>query len=358
MSKRIQQRVSINGEIKWISGATQQELFEAYLSQAIKCGVVTLPDGSEPKRKDAPSFGAYLHHFIQTYKSKQSALTMMNRKRVVERHVVPRFGSVPIDAIGTADIQIWFDELCEQGYSRETILKIKHTTSPVFDSAVEDGLIRRNPLQSKRLTINTHKGGHHKAIPSEKMKAVRKNISLLPIREKRIVALLSYTGMRLEEVLGLRWEDINLEEQEISIRRAVVHPQRNQPVVKPPKTVSSARIVPLARQLALLLMPLESEGFVLGGEVPLTYQQQKRSFDKIRKTFGLEGFSAHDFRDTCATEWQENGMSLESISRLLGHANTTVTEKCYVKFRKKALCDARGVMERIGGNVAEYVAER
>lgn len=137
MSKRIQQRVSINGEIKWISGATQQELFEAYLSQAIKCGVVTLPDGSEPKWKDAPSFGAYLHHFIQTYKSRQSALTMMNRKRVVERHIVPRLGSVPIDAIGTADIQIWFDELCEQGYSRETILKIKHTISPVFDSAVE-----------------------------------------------------------------------------------------------------------------------------------------------------------------------------------------------------------------------------
>lgn len=296
---------------------------------------VRLKDCGYTIEKEAPSFGAYLHHFIQTYKSKQSALTMMNRKRVVERHIAPRFGSVPIDAIGTADVQIWFDELCEQGYSRETILKIKHTINPVFDSAVEDGLIRRNPLQSKRLTINTHKEGHHKAIPSEKMKEVRENIGLLPLRERRIVALLSYTGMRLEEALGLRWEDINLEEQEISIRRAVVHPQRNQPVVKSPKTVSSARIVPLARQLALLLMPLESEGFVLGGETPLTYQQQKRSFEKIRKTFGLEDFSAHDFRDTCATEWQENGMSLESISRLLGHANTTVTEKMLCEIPQK-----------------------
>ena len=40
MSKRIQQRVNINGETKWISGSTQQEIFEAYLAQAIKSGLV------------------------------------------------------------------------------------------------------------------------------------------------------------------------------------------------------------------------------------------------------------------------------------------------------------------------------
>ena len=76
-------------------------------------------------------------------------------------------------------------------------------------------------------------------------------------------------------------------------------------------------------------------------------KQQKLAFDRIRKTFGLEDYSAHDFRDTCATEWREAGMSIETISKILGHANSTVTEKCYVKFREKSLDEARGVMNMI-----------
>ena len=357
MSKRIQQRVNINGETKWISGSTQQEVFEAYLAQAIKSGIVIAPGSNTPPPSAAPMFGDYLLHFIRTYKSKQSSATVVNRMRLVHKHILPRLGNMPLHEIGTADIQIWFDELCEQAYSRETILKIKNIISPAFDSAVEDDFIRKNPVKSKRLTINTHKGGHHKAIPREKMEVVRREIELLPLRERRIVALLSYTGMRLEEVLGLRWEDLNCEEQTISIRRAVIHPKRNAPVIKPPKTQTSTRVIPLTSQLLLLLAPIESTGFILGGEDPLTYQQQKRSFNKIRAAFGLEAYSAHDFRNTCATEWQENGMSLENISRVLGHSSTKVTEKYYVKFREKALGEARDVMEQIGANVARSVAE-
>ena len=185
--------------------------------------------------------------------------------RIVQKHVLPRLGNMPIHQIGTADIQVWFDELCEQGYSRETILKIKNIISPAFDSAIEDDFIRKNPVKSKRLTINTQKGGHHKAIPPEKMMVVRNGIGLLPLRERRIVALLSYTGMRLEEVLGLRWEDLNCEEQTISIQRAVVHPKQHTPVIKPPKTQTSIRVIPLISQLVSLLSPMESTGFILGG---------------------------------------------------------------------------------------------
>ena len=94
------------------------------------------------------------------------------------------------------------------------------------------------------------------------------------------------------------------------IQRAVIHPTRNQPLVKLPKTKASTRTIPLADKLIEDLSPFESEGFILGGEKPLTYQQKKRSFDKIRERMGLEAYSAHDFRHTCATEWKEHGMTL------------------------------------------------
>ena len=349
MAKRIQQRATINGEVKWLSGANQQELFECYLKHAISAGIVAINDGTktETQTKDAIHFGKYLKEFISTYKSKQSSLTMSNRLRIMERHILPRLGAIPIDQVKTSDIQIWFDELVDQGYARETILKIKNTISPAFDSAVEDGLISVNPIKSKRLVINTHKGSHHKAIPPAKMMWVREHVHILPMREKRIVALLSYTGMRLEEVLGVCWDDFDFHAKRIHINRAVIHPTRNQPEVKLPKTAAGNRVIPLPDKLIELLAPLEYEGFVLGGSKPLSYQQQKLAFDRIRKTFGLEDYTAHDFRDTCATEWREAGMSIETISKMLGHANSAVTEKYYVKFREKSLDEARSVMNRI-----------
>ena len=79
----------------------------------------------------------------------------------------------------------------------------------------------------------------------------------------------------------------------------------------------------------------------------MEYQQKKRSFDKIRERMGLEEYSAHDFRHTCATEWKEHGMTLQEVSKLLGHTNTTVTERCYVEFRKHGMNKARMVMNTI-----------
>lgn len=69
----------------------------------------------------------------------------------------------------------------------------------------------------------------------------------------------------------------------------------------------------------------------------------------------LKTSAAVGFRDTCATEWQENGMPLEIISRILGHSSTTVTEKYYVKFRRQGLTDARTVIDKISGDVADDV---
>ena len=357
MAKRIQQRVNINGETRWISGSTQQELFDAYLEQAIRAGIVISPQQTTSSPITSPLFGDYLIQFVRVYKSKQEALTMRTRDMTIRKHILPRLGAVPIGEIKTADIQVWFDELCEQGYARASIQKIRHIISPAFDSAVEDEIIVKNPLKSKRLKINTDKETHHKAIPEEQMNEMRANLQHLPDRERRFAALLCYTGMRLEEILGLRWEDIDFVKNEIYIQRAVIHPKRNQPEIKPPKTKTSRRTIPLAAPLIPLLQPTGEKGFILGGETPLSYQQQKKSFDKIRGTFHLEDYTAHDFRDTCATEWQEAGMPLGTISHLLGHATTTVTEKCYVKFRDAGLLNARRIMEKNASDVADFVAE-
>ena len=74
-----------------------------------------------------------------------------------------------------------------------------------------------------------------------------------------MIGLLSYTGMRFEEVLGVRWDDIN--DDWIKIQRAVIHPTRNQPLVKVPKTKTSNRIIPYFEPLKALIEQDRTKGY-------------------------------------------------------------------------------------------------
>lgn len=347
MVKRLKQYVTIHGKGHWVTGQTMADLLENY-RKLIENSVSENQNGS----KNSVKFGDYLRDYVRTYKSTQSSSTMVNRERILKNHIIPRFGDIPIDDITTGDIQEWFNELAKT-YSKETILKIKNIMSPVFDGAVEDGYIKRNPLHSSRLKIEGRPTVHHRALPPDKIATVRNTIPVMDVRERRMTALLCSTGMRIEEILGLRWEDIDTERDCIHIRRAVVHPGRSAPEVKTTKN-GKERVIPIPQGLLAQLSPRERTGFVLNSycdlkrERPLSYTEYRRSFDRIRKLCGIEDYSAHDFRDTCATEWRESGISIDMIARLLGHQKTDVTEQRYVKYRPELYKQAQEKMSVYG----------
>ena len=341
--KRFKEKVTINGETKWINGYSIQELFDNYVRKLESAGIIEYTE----KYSNAPYFGDYINEYYNTFKKKQARNTIVNRSRIIRNHILPRFNKIKIDRITSSDIQKWFYEL-SNNFSKETILKIKNIINPVFDSAVEDDIISRNPVKSKRIEVVGRNSVPHKAMPREKMNQIKSGLNTLDERERYMGALLCYTGMRFEEVLGVRWEDLT-DDNWIIVCRAVVHPTRNQPVIKETKTGSSNRIIPATDELISILKRKE-KGYILrsskdpAGEIPLSYSEARRSFNKIRKKFGIEEYSAHDFRDTCATEWRENGISLDVIARLLGHANTDTTEKRYVKYRDDILEGVRDKM--------------
>lgn len=353
MPKRLTEKVKVLGRDRWIHGYCVQELYDNYVKLLVQEGVVEMVDEDD----EIPCFGAYLNTFYETFKQKQQSNTVVNRKRIIRNHIEPAFGNRRLDRIRTTDIQRWFNSLANT-YSKETILKIKNIMSPVFDAAVEDEIIDRNPMASKRIGIGGKETVHHKAIPKEKMEYIRDHIVChdLGYREKMMTALLSYTGMRFEEILGLQWGDIEFKNVRIIVRRAVVHPNRNIPEVKCPKTKTSEREIPINDRLFNILVGYDHgvdedpDSFVLYSEkdkkkkTPLSYTEARRCFDRIRKFFDIQDYTAHDFRDTCATEWREKGMPLDVIARILGHSKTETTEKRYVKYRGEMMEKAREMM--------------
>lgn len=345
---RLKQQVNVNGLQKWITGNTMQDMLNAYMTLCLQQGVVAPPIATKAETSNVPLFGRYIMNFNRIYKSKQESLTKEARKRIADKHIIPRWGNIPIDKIKTSEIQLWFNELEEKGYSHETLLKIKNNMSPAMDAAVEDGYIARNPMKSLRLKIGGKPTVHHKAIPSEKMKEIRLQIPHIEDRQLRLMAtLLCYTGMRFEEILGLKWEDIDTENNWIQIQRAVVHPNRNMPEVKEPKSTSSKRKIPLTNEMKFCFGDMPLVGFVLSNKNnnPLSYTEARYRFDKIRKMFNIEEFTSHDFRDTCATEWRELGIPTDIIARMLGHSKSDITENRYVKYRDEIFQGVRMLLE-------------
>lgn len=80
------------------------------------------------------------------------------------------------------------------------------------------------PSKSALLINNGKESGHHQALPDEELLRIKTAIPALPKPAQRLyMSLLTYTGMRREEILGLRWEDINLTKRYATISRAVTY---------------------------------------------------------------------------------------------------------------------------------------
>ena len=251
---RMKQLVNINGESHWITGSDVQSLIESCirLMSSISAPV------REESKPDPVLFCEYADKYYSTYKNDQESNTMINRDRIFNNHVRSKFGKAYITDITTDILQDWMNDL-GQRLSHETLLKIKNTMSPVLDSAVEDDIIKRNPFASKRLKIGGSDTVGHKAIPQELFSYMKEHIDELEDRERKLAVLLCYTGMRFEECLGLKHEDIS--DGTISITRAVVHPTRNLPEIKSPKTKTSVRRIPCHPEVLRVLG--EGTGFVI-----------------------------------------------------------------------------------------------
>ena len=161
--------------------------------------------------------------------------------------------------------------------------------------------------------------------------------------DKNIGILLSlYMGLRIGEVCGLQWNDIDFSTQTMHIRHTVerianINSKSNssKTVLKlcDTKSVSSNRIIPIPTNIFCLLFENKCpNGFVIKGNTyeytdPRTYQN---SFHKCLKNCNLRNVNYHALRHTFATRCIEAGVDVKSLSEILGHASVNITLNTYV----------------------------
>ena len=250
------------------------------------------------------------------------------------------------------------------GYSKSTVNKIRITTNRIFEAAVSNGFIQRNPCQGVRWQ-NAGEGSHRFLEPWE-IQAVTLHYSE---HHAGLWALLMlYAGLRRGEALALRWEDVDLAAGVIHIRQGV-HFEANAPVSGAPKTPSAVRDVPIFPQL------LEALG---GAARPCAYVCTSADGKPVTSSAWSRGWAAwnhamqraagrlfdvraHDLRHTFASLLYDAGVDLKTAQKLLGHASPEITMRIYTHLSKSresaSIAKMEAYLKNLGHELGHKSAE-
>lgn len=164
----------------------------------------------------------------------------------------------------------------------------------------------------------------------------------IEVYDRLYLSLVIFTGMRRGEVLGLRCEDINLEQNYILVRRNVTY-TNNQPLIGTPKTKNGFRSIPIIPDLINILSPNGQTGFIIHGEqteTPITLQSFRCMMTRIQKKIDLKGATSHNFRHTIGTMLNDIGADVKTIQSILGQSDFKTTMDRYVHPREDKKQDA------------------
>ena len=341
-SKKIRREVTLNGTRVWVTADTEQE----YANKIARLS------GAHPEiRKQGHKFADYAYRWFEFFaKPNVEEVTAITYKRQLDNHIVPVLGDRNIEDITVLDVQTVFNGMGP--VSRETKNKVKTVLNQIFKMAEEDRLIAYNPLHSTTLRIKGASSVSTEPYSVSEMRFFASRMDMIEEPEDRAWFALSISlPLRPEEVLGLRWKDIDEQRRILHVRSTITHPDRNQPEFKEyTKTESSARELVIAEWLLSYLpergRPLD---FVIGGSIPLSYTRVRRMRERIARQISYDGvITPRRFRTTVATDISDMTHDLKLVQRMLGHATPQMTLKHYDKGRSTAIDAADAIRKCYG----------
>ena len=328
MAKRIKREITINGAKRWVTGANEQEYAEK-LVQLMQEQTTTIQHVAvEEKHR----FEDYAYKWFETFsKPNVEKVTAITYERQLRLHICPVLGEMSVEDIKPFDVQSVFNRMGDT--AKETKQKVKIVLNMIFEQAVEDELLRRNPLESKSIRITGTSSQATEPYSVEQMQYLVHHIDQIQKPQDRAyLALHALHPLRLEEVLGLKGADV--EGRIMHVRRAVTHPDRNRPIVKETKTSVSVRDLDLVEQIKKYLPETAPDEFILGGKNPLSYTQVRKMCERIRRDTEFdEKITPIRFRTTVLTDMYDQTKDLKQTQQAAGHANAATTMKHYVKGR-------------------------
>lgn len=256
-----------------------------------------------------------------------------------KHNIIPIIGDIALKDLNTLHIQRYINEKSKT-LAPATVRKQYNILNSSLEKAVANELIPKNPCRHIELPV----------LEQKEIKAFTLDEEIRFIEASKddrlhtlfVVALDS--GLRLGELLALTWNDIDLDGAEIAVTKNIIHVKnfegksknKNILIVQDnPKTKSSIRNVPLPQRSLNLLKELKTKSntiivFATKTGNYLNPRNVERSFVRIASSTGIYGCNFHSCRHTYATRLFEIGISVNVVSKLLGHSKTSITTDIYI----------------------------
>lgn len=273
-------------------------------------------------------------------------------------HIIPALGRVKLKALTPAHVRSLHREKLDAGLTPATVRKIHSTLHKALSQAVSDGLMPRNAAAVKAPRPAPEE---MRPLSEAEARAFLEVARESGDRFEPLYVLAITTGLRRGELLGLRWDDADLERGTLRVGRGLVR-EGGRYTLGETKTKRGRRLVNLtARTLNALkthrkrqleervrLSGLhEDRGLIFSTRVgtPLNPENLvKRSFKPLLEKAGLPEIRFHDLRHTCATLLLGRGVHPKLVQELLGHATIAMTLDNYSHYLPSMGDQASGAM--------------
>lgn len=315
------------------------------------------------------TFLDWLRLWLETYmKNTLKQSTYVSYRGYIENHIAPAFPTLKLKDLTTKLLQDFYNyKQSTEGLSPKTISNLHRCLHKAMKQAVLEHYIDYNPCDAVNLPRNEKP--QIEIFTREQQQQL--TYTSYQFRYGIFIRLVLATGIRMGELLGLRWEDIDFNKRMLSIRRTLNRLPKvdydgignsTEIVIQEPKTKNSIRSIPLISNIANELQQwktvqktdamtagneYQNSGFLVtnpfGGYVePRTF---KDFYDEILNASGLGHHTFHALRHTFATRAMEQGMDAKTLSILLGHYSVAFTLDTYTHVLDSQKHEEMKVME-------------
>ena len=321
---------------RYVSGRTREEVRQKLAKAMADRDVGLVFDAGNL------TVGEYLDRWLRDVRDTVRESTHERYGYAVRPHIRPALERIKLRDLTPAHVRWFYRERLDSGLAPATVHKLHVVLHKALKAAVVDGLIPRNAAVGLKLPRITRE----EINPLSPEQARRFLEAARGDRLEALYVLALSAGMRQGELLALKWEDVDLENGLLRVRRTLTRTDKTF-LLGEPKTKKSRRTIRLTKgavsslrvHLALQLKEIERIGslyqpgglvFATGiGTIVNPSNLRNRSFKTLLKRAGLPPVRFHDLRHTCATLLLGKDVNPKIVSEMLGHASVSVTLDVY-----------------------------
>ena len=256
--------------------------------------------------------------------------TQKNYRYFLDVHLLPTFGTHPLCDIKRETVQAFLAAKLNKGLAWKTVKEIRGVLGRVLGTAEQWEYINDNQARKTRLPRRPLRTVPKSVLAPEQIRQLAAELAE-PARSIALVLVL--TGLRVGELLALRWKNVDLAGRTLRVTATVYDGHFDTP-----KTQRSNRAIPIGAETSSVLMALLHAGVKPEDLVFSTQQGQplsrhnllRRQLRPVCNKLGLRGITWHSLRHSHATLLDAVGAPLGTVQALLGHSTSEITRELYL----------------------------